>query len=208
MSQSSHRLGVLLSFSWAYRLFRWLIGAQRMGPAFVGEYIRPAPGMRVLDLGCGPADVLEHLPDLRYVGVDLSEDYIQTARARHGARGHFMCCDVADLPEEFAGPYDRILALGLLHHLEDAEARRLLETCSRLLAKNGMLVTLDGCYRDGQGRWARFFLDRDRGRRVRDREGYLKLAEGLFGSVEAHLREDLLNLPYTHLILQCRVSTS
>ena len=71
-----------------------------------------------------------------------------------------------------------------------------------------MLVTLDGCYRDGQSPFARLLLRRDRGRRVRDREGYVQLAEGLFGSVEAHLREDLLNVPYTHLILQCRLSTS
>ena len=204
MSGASHRLGRVLSFAWAYRLAKAGIGAQRASRTFVETYIEPAPGMRILDLGCGPADVLEDLEGVDYVGVDLSGAYIEAARARFGGRGRFLCGDVGQLPADLAGPYDRVLALGLLHHLEDTECLALLARAASLLAPGGLLVTLDGCYRDGQSPLARFFLGRDRGRRVRTAEGYLALARLAFPAVESHLREDLLRIPYTHLILRGR----
>jgi hypothetical protein len=43
----------------------------------------------------------------------------------------------------------------------------------------------------------------DRGRYVRTREAYLALARPSFRGVKAFLRQDLLLIPYTHIILEC-----
>jgi cyclopropane fatty-acyl-phospholipid synthase-like methyltransferase len=42
----------------------------------VRDLIHPFPGMRILDLGCGPAQILSFLPDdVTYVGYDMSAEY-------------------------------------------------------------------------------------------------------------------------------------
>jgi 2-polyprenyl-3-methyl-5-hydroxy-6-metoxy-1,4-benzoquinol methylase len=46
------------------------------------EFLIP-PGARVLDLGCGQGDLLARLKPSRGVGVDLSAEMIELARARH-----------------------------------------------------------------------------------------------------------------------------
>ena len=48
-----------------------------------------------------------------------------------------------------------------------------------------------------------WLLARDRGKFVRTREDYLRLASAHFVKVETHLRHDLLRLPYTHLTMRC-----
>jgi hypothetical protein len=46
-------------------------------------------------------------------------------------------------------------------------------------------------------------LAKDRGKFVRTRDEYLRLASTRFSKVEPHLRHDLLRVPYTHLIMRC-----
>ncbi len=46
-------------------------------------------------------------------------------------------------------------------------------------------------------------LSRDRGRFVRTQEQYLDLAHTYFQELKAHLREDVLRIPYMDLILKC-----
>ena len=66
------------------------------------------------------------------------------------------------------------------------------------------MVTLDGCYIQGQSRIARALLRRDRGKFIRDLSAYLKLADAHFNDVRSDVRHDLLSFPYTLLIMTCR----
>src|SRR3954469_11432428 len=110
-----------------------------MWPSLVNDYVRPQPGERVLDIGCGPGDALEYLPEVDYTGVDLSERYIEAARERWGDRGTFVCADVRDA--EFEGKeFDVVMSVGVLHHLDDAAARGLIDLAARRLAAGGRFV--------------------------------------------------------------------
>lgn len=70
-----------------YDLVQDALGATRARTTLIRDYIRPSPGMRLLDMGCGTGALLSFLPELDYVGVDLSEQYIAAAKQRNGDRG-------------------------------------------------------------------------------------------------------------------------
>lgn len=194
----------LLSQAGVYRLFARLVGAAHGRRLYVGRYIRPRAGDRILDIGCGPADILEALPAVDYHGFDLSADYIGSARKRFGSRGQFQVEAVnAELVRKYAG-FDLVLATGVLHHLTDAGAVDLFRVAHAALKPGGRLVTLDGCFQSGQSFVARQLLRQDRGKHVRDEAAYVALARQVFGEITPAVTTDLLRIPYTHLIMECR----
>jgi len=187
-----------------YSLFAHLIGAERGRRLYIERHVRPRPGDRILDIGCGPADILAALPKVDYHGFDLSNDYIMAARERFGARGNFHVEGVnMELVKKYAG-FDLVLATGVLHHLTDAEAVNLFRVALAALKPGGRLVTLDGCFMDRQSPVARLILKNDRGQFVRTESGYVALARQVFTFVQPCITTDLLRIPYTHLILECR----
>jgi hypothetical protein len=63
---------------------------------------------------------------------------------------------------------------------------------------------LDGVWAAGQSRFAKFLLSRDRGRFVRHADEYVALASTSFSAVNSTVRHDMLRIPYSHIILECR----
>jgi SAM-dependent methyltransferase len=194
----------LLEFSWAYQAFGALIGAEAVRKEFVRDFVRPRPGERILDVGCGPGTLVPYLEGTDYVGVEPNPEYVETARARYGPRATFQCDRVRrDLGRELP-PFQIVIASGVLHHLDDEEAGQLMELAHQVLVPGGRLVTLDGCFTEDQGRLARLILSRDRGRHVRTADEYVGIASRQFREVSSTLRTGLLRIPYTHVMLECR----
>jgi len=192
-----------LSIPALYNTFSILIGGPAARTKLIAEYIRPRVGDRVLDIGCGTAQLLNYLPEVDYTGFDLSPEYIEAARRTFPKRGRFFCQAVS--PEAWKEPatFDLVLAIGVVHHLPDSEALQLFELAKLALKPGGRLVTLDGCYVDGQSPVSRFFLSRDRGEFVRSRSQYEQIVSQVFVTRNLAVRHDLLRVPYTHLIMEC-----
>jgi len=193
----------ILDRSYFYELYHRLIGANYRSRVLVSEYIRPRPSDHILDIGCGPGNMLPFLPVGHYLGVDVNPSYIRTAQERYGDRGKFVCERVNHHNVSELGAFDIVLALGLTHHLDDEEARNLFRLGYAALKPGGRLITNDGCYTDGQSGIERYLLARDRGQFVRTKAAYLALAHSCFQQVIPHLRSDVLRIPYTHLIMEC-----
>jgi SAM-dependent methyltransferase len=191
----------LLSHSSLYSLFQNLIGARTFRQMLASDYVRGKAGDRVLDIGCGTGDILEYLPGLDYHGFDTSPEYIERASRKYGAGARFVCDNVLTARIEPAS-FDVVLAIGILHHLSDEEARKLLRLAESALKPGGRFITMDGCYAETQSPIARFLISKDRGEYMRDERSYRALASSVFADVQASLREDLLRVPYTLLIME------
>lgn len=202
-AQITTGLRSVLSLPSVYSSFQNLVGAQRLRRDIVDHYIRPTVGDTVLDIGCGPGDMLAFLPDVDYVGVDMSEDYIHAARETHGGRGEFYVGDAQDMGRVADQKFDLILAIGLLHHMDGEGAKGLFQFSASVLNPAGRMITLDPCFCDGQASLARWLVSLDRGQNIRTKQEYLELAEPAFGRVTGDVRDDLLRMPYTHCVLVC-----
>lgn len=185
-----------------YRLWVNMVGGPASAAVLVNEHIQPKAGARILEIGCGPGTLLRYLPMCEYVGFDLNPKYIETAKRRF-PDAHFVCERVSQFSLAKEQSFDVVLALGIVHHLDDAEARQLFQIAFDALRPGGRLVTFDGVWAEGQSPIARWFLARDRGEHVRSQQEYMGIASRVFSNVKPSVRHDLLRVPYSHLILEC-----
>ena len=191
-----------LSFPVVYDSYQSLVGAPRCHQRFIAEMVRPRAGERVLDIGCGVGASVRYLPaGVGYVGIDISEAYIDRARADHADRGDFFCADVGSVNAEMLGQFDLAFSFGVLHHLSDEIVARVVELVRKVVRPGGRFVTIDPCYVAGQNAIARLLIDNDRGEHVRDEVGYTRLMTAL-GDVSAVVHHDLLRIPYTQIVMQ------
>lgn len=104
-------------------------------PAYLGQ-----PGSRVLDLGCGPGDYVDHLSRLGYdaTGIDPSAEMIRRARVHQ--RGSFYEAGFGDL-DRLAGPFETIFSIGnSLSYYPADQMGDFFEQAARLLSLEGWLV--------------------------------------------------------------------
>ena len=186
-----------------YDRYQSIVGAPDAWRWLVQKHMGVRPGDVVLDLGCGPGTLLPHLPAVDYIGLDLSPRYVDMARKAATGRQSFFALDAARVRADRLPRCDWVVAVGLLHHLDDAVAARVLDTASQALKPGGRFVSIDPCLCPGQSTLARWLINRDRGEFVRDESAYRGLADGRFASVRASLHHDLLRIPYTQMVLDC-----
>jgi SAM-dependent methyltransferase len=203
MAQITHGIRAILSNSFFYTAFQSIMGAHKSRQRFVKNWVKSYDGMSILDIGCGPADILEYLPGVDYYGFDISEVYIERAKERFGVRGQFYCKelefdDLVVLPK-----FDVVLALGLLHHLDDAVAQNVLQISYEALRPGGRLLTIDPCLDPTQSAVARFLIRNDRGQNVRDKQEYKELTESYFESPRVEVCHQVW-IPYTHCFMECQ----
>ena len=192
----------VLALPQAYQLFFNVIGAPERSRILVREYIRPKPGDRILEIGCGPGTIIPYLPAAEYVGFDASSEYIEQARKRF-PEAKFVCDRVSQFTLPQGDPFDIVLALGILHHLDNEEALQLFRIAHQALKPGGKLVTLDGVWTPDQSSTARYIQGHDRGQFIREEQAYTTLGEKVFPRIKSSIRHDPLRIPYTHIILEC-----
>jgi SAM-dependent methyltransferase len=121
-------------------------------PALVSILPHIPEGASVLDVGCGNGRLALLLdqgrPGAMYVGVDAVEELVQEARIKAGRieaiTAEFYVLDVSR--RGWAGrlcgaPFDRVVALAVLHHLPGFDLRaRVLREIGCLLAPDGLLI--------------------------------------------------------------------
>lgn len=202
MTQVTHGIRSILSHPFFYSGFQSLMGAHASRTRFTSNYVKPVKGMRILDVGCGPADIFAYLPETIYFGFDISQDYINRARLHFGSKAEFSCKhltleDIQKLP-----PFDVVLALGLLHHLNDDEATDIMRLARSALKPGGRLLTIDPCWDVSQSLAAKILIKNDRGQNVRDRAGYENLTKSVFNVTQSNVVHTKW-IPYTHCVMQC-----
>ena len=190
--------------SWAYSAFRNFVLKTQATEHWKNHWQRIVPGDSVLDIGCGTGESLETMPEISYLGLDYNAGYVERARGRYGSRGEFRVFDISHDVLAESNRFDLVLCYGVLHHLTDGQVAKLMETAHRAMKPTGRLLTLDGVYHEGQPLLSRWMVSRDRGRFVREEKEYLRLAGLHFTNVRHELMQNMLRIPFSHIVMECR----
>lgn len=199
----------ILDSAAGYNIFDLIVGKFGYSRAkLFAKYCPYTPGMRVLDLGCGPGTATKFFNEDDYLGIDTSSEYIEVAKKRHPLH-NFRCSDFGETHEELYrqhGGFDIVVAMGLLHHIDDQTAQRYISCCRKILKPGGVLVTFDGCIYEGQSNVRRKVVMSDRGEFIRTQNEYLKLFNRQDFTVRGNIEEELLLIPHSMLAITARVN--
>lgn len=195
---------ILLQYQPIFSLFQKLIAADRIKLILI-QNTKLQPGFKVLDVGCGFGNLLEYLPkNISYVGIDISEGYINYAKKKYKSRGEFICADVAKLGLKLE-TFDVIFICSLLHHLIDEDVEKLLKSLLQFTKKGTVIVSADSVYLRDQSFLSRFIMSQDRGKHIRFKEGYLDLTKKYFSKVNYKIVSNLLNVPIDLIFIWMRI---
>ncbi|MEO8754665.1 MAG: methyltransferase domain-containing protein [Casimicrobiaceae bacterium] len=124
---------------------RWARYIARTARETLAE-VRPKPGQRVLDAGCGSGALLEALlsmqPGVRAAGLDASDAMLAVARERLPSAVALSVGDVHAMPFT-AASFDIVVSASSFHYWQDKP--QALHEVSRVLSPGGLLVLTDWC---------------------------------------------------------------
>lgn len=195
-------LGIPTIYSLAMKMI-----AKDFNKVFFTPYVNAKQNDTILDIGCGPADILDVLPEsVNYYGFDLSEAYIKKAQEKYINRNAILKAEAisdANIPDNLKNNCDIVIAVGVLHHLNDEEVSKLYSLAFIALKQGGRLITIDPCFINNQNPIAKYTASKDRGQYVRHIDRYKELAiKYLTGSIKFTVTNNLLKIPYNHCITE------
>lgn len=128
-----------------------LMDHQTVNHQFVDDLLAGGTvGPRVIDLGCGPAEIVIELcrrdESVEVLAIDLAVEMLEIAKRNIDIAGlldriALEQSDAKSMPEFHSGMADTVISNSLLHHLPDPAAG--LETAVRLTAPGGRLFFRD-----------------------------------------------------------------
>jgi SAM-dependent methyltransferase len=193
-----------LKVPFLYNAFQAAVGATALRRRLIQNHVRAKAGDKLIDIGCGSAPVLQWLPDVEYIGLDINPDCIALARRTYGNRGTFVVGD----PQLVRGDSrfeaaDIVMAIGVLHHLDDEEAAHCIRFAYDALKLKGRFVCHEACWIPKQGAISKYIMSTDRGRNIRTEQQYRQLASKVFKRVDAWVDTKPMRIPYVTVVLEC-----
>lgn len=115
---------------------------------FLAETLRPRPGNRILDVGCGEGLAEVHIgrlqvSQLRLIGIDLMLERVMIARsetAAHNQRVGFATADACALPFRDRA-FDSTFCVAVLQHVVDVDAA--VRECARVTVPGGRVLAVE-----------------------------------------------------------------
>lgn len=161
-----------------YRLWQAPFANRKIEPIFRHNDMREI--RKVLDIGCGPGSNTHYFMKSDYLGIDINEHYIESARRLYGK--DFIAADALCYAARCHQRFDFILVNSLLHHLDTPAVLQLLTSLVKLLSEDGHIHVLE-LVRPEQPGIADLLARKDRGKHARFLPDWRQILSSVFGTV-------------------------
>ena len=202
MSQRINQIYNFINSPLVYRIIQYIMSGTSFRNSIIKKNIKKS-NLKILDIGCGPAQILEQIPRCDYYGYDIDQRSIQYAKKKYRQKNyHFYCkkfnkTEIKKLPK-----FDFVIFFGILHHLSNKEADKMLTLCKRIMKKNSKLLTEDPILVEKQNIIAKFLIEKDRGINVRQKKEYINLLKKHFKKIKNKVTHQFF-IPYTWFTTVC-----
>ncbi|MBP3957865.1 cyclopropane fatty acyl phospholipid synthase [Gemmata sp. G18] len=137
-------LGPTLNYSCGYwRSATNLDDAQRHKMSLIAAKLQLGPGDRVLDIGCGWGGLARYLGEVGCRVVGVTNTPAQAAFAQRHCAGldvRILGCDFRDPQVRAAGPFDRVVSVGMFEHVGRRHHGEFLNLCRHVLPPGGLAL--------------------------------------------------------------------
>lgn len=206
-TERSHSLWKFLQSPVLYNGFQKCISRKESVDFITKELWKIEPGMKVVDIGCGPGNLRHLFPEsISYYGFDPSEEYINQARETFPGDS-FHVGTMESFYEEFGSELDNrvdvVTSSGVLHHVPAAEMARILEITMKILKPDSeRFAAIEPTYLVKQDKLSRWVLSRDRGMSILFDHQWRELFDEHFSKVSTRVINGLLRIPYSHMLIK------
>jgi ubiquinone/menaquinone biosynthesis C-methylase UbiE len=187
-----------------YKLFQFGVSRKGTSEFVTNEILKPKNVKKVLDFGCGIGYHSNAYPESEYLGIEPLVGCIKKANALYARpNATFNVGDHTSLKKIPSSSFDLVIAIGVLHHVDDSIFDDFIVESSRILKPGGRLTTLDPVTYEQQKFTSRWMVLRDRGEWVRSENGYLeKFSRHFDGRTTSRIFTKLLRIPYDHIAIE------
>ena len=158
----------------------------------------PKVGEKILDIGCGTGEFSVFFQSAVYTGIDTEKKYIDYAQRNY--KGKFLTIDATQLPFS-ENAFDKIIIMGVLHHMNDEQCRRVLAEARRALNSNGRMLVMEDIKLAEENFLTRLIHRFDLGKNIRNEEEYRALLQRHFAIEKEFTIQNGLS-PYRVFILR------
>jgi len=184
-----------------YELFQY--GVARPGtPSIIrDEVLKPIGVQKVMDFGSGIGYHSRIFDKSEYLGIEPLEGCVKRANNLHHAPNRkFLVGDHRTLKKIPSASFDLVIAIGVLHHIDDETFSEFIKESYRILRTGGRLTTFDPVLHENQSVLSRWVVKRDRGKWVRAESEYSAIIASSFPrDIKSKIYSGLLRIPYDHV---------
>jgi SAM-dependent methyltransferase len=186
-----------------YETFQFAVAKKSTHRIIRDEIIQPAGVSEVLDFGCGIGYHSKLFTDANYLGIEPLASCIKMANASYsGSNVEFRLGDHSLLKTLKSESFDLVVAICVLHHIDDEILENFSKEAYRVLNIGGRLTTFDPVFHGEQSKISKWVVSQDRGEWVRTEQHYLDLIKKSFpGRIESCIYSKLLRIPYDHIAI-------